>query len=41
MRILYLATMRIVDKWTMPIMEWGSILDNLVVFLGDQAKIFL
>ena len=41
MKILYLATMRIVDKWTMPIMEWGSILDNLVGFLGDQVKIFL
>ncbi len=41
MKILYLATMSIVDKWTMPIKEWGSILDNLVVFFGDRVKITL
>ncbi len=41
MKILYLTTMNIVDKWTMPIKEWGSILDNLMIFFGDRVKISL
>lgn len=41
MKILYLTTMSIVDKWTMPIKEWGSILDNLMIFFGDRVKITL
>ncbi len=41
MKILYLTTMSIVDKWTMPIREWGSILDNLLIFFGDRVKIIL
>ena len=41
MKILYLTTMNIVDKWTMPIKDWGSILDNLMVFFGDRVKITL
>ena len=31
MKLLYLITMSIVDKWAMPIKEWGAILDNLMV----------
>lgn len=41
MKILYLTTMHIVDKWTMPIKDWGSILDNLMIFFGDRVKITL
>lgn len=41
MKILYLTTMGIVDKWTMPIKEWGSILDNLMIFFGERVKIAL
>lgn len=41
MKILYLTTMSIVDKWTMPIKEWGSILDNLMIFFGERVKISL
>lgn len=41
MKILYLTTMSIVDKWTMPIRDWGSILDNLLIFFGDRVKITL
>jgi putative transposase len=29
--------MNIVEKWTMPIQNWGSILDNLMIFFGDTA----
>ncbi len=41
MKILYLTTMNIVDKWTMPIKDWGSILDNLMIFFDDRVKITL
>lgn len=41
MKILYLTTMNIVEKWTMPIQNWGSILDNLIIFFGDRVKITL
>ena len=41
MKILYLTTMGIVDKWTMPVQNWGSILDNLMIFFGDRVKITL
>ena len=39
MKILYLATMQISDKWTMPIKDWGSILNNLIIHFGDRIKI--
>jgi len=41
MKILYLATMNIVDKWTMPIKDWGYILNNLMIYFGDRIKIIL
>jgi transposase-like protein len=41
MKILYLTTMNIVDKWTMPIQNWGSILDNLMIFFGDRVIVAL
>jgi putative transposase len=41
MKILYLTTMNIVGKWTMPLKEWGGILDNLLIFFGDRVKITL
>lgn len=41
MKLLYLTTMQIVDKWTMPIRSWGMILDNLMVYFGDRVNITL
>ena len=41
MKLLYLTTMQIVDKWTMPIRNWGMILDNLMVYFGDRVNIAL
>lgn len=38
MKLLYLTTMYIVEKWTMPIKEWGLILDQLFMFFGDRVK---
>ena len=40
-KILYLTTMHIVDKWTMPIRDWGIILDNLMIYFGDMVNIAL
>jgi transposase-like protein len=36
---LYLATMQIMDKWTMPIQNWGIILMSLTIYFGDRVKI--
>ncbi len=41
MKLLYLTTMQIVDKWTMPIRDWGMILDNLMIYFGDRVNIIL
>lgn len=41
MKILSLATMNIVDKWTMSIRDWGLILDNLMIYFGDRINISL
>lgn len=39
MKILYLATMGISDKWVMPIKNWGNILNNLIIHFGDRVKV--
>jgi len=36
---LYLVTMRIMDKWTMPVKDWGSILTHLSVYFGGRIKL--
>ena len=41
MKLLYLTTMGIVEKWTMPVKEWGTILDHLMIYFGDRVKISL
>ena len=41
MKLFYLTTMQIVDKWTTPLRDWGMILDNLMVCFGDRASIAL
>jgi transposase-like protein len=38
MKILYPATMRITEKWTMPIRDWGIILDHLMIYFGDRVQ---
>lgn len=39
MKILYLTTMKVVEKWTMPIRDWATIIDNLTIYFGDRVKI--
>jgi putative transposase len=41
MKLLYLTTMNITEKWTMPIKDWGQILAQLYMFFGDRVKIRL
>lgn len=39
MKILYLATMNITEKWTMPIKNWGTILAHLMIYFGDRVDV--
>lgn len=38
---LYLVTMQVTDKWTMPIKDWGGILMELMIFFGDRVNVTL
>jgi len=39
MKILYLATMDITGKWTMPVKNWPAILDHLMIYFGDRVNV--
>lgn len=39
MKILYLTTMNVVEKWTMPLRDWGLVIDNLSIYFGDRVRI--
>lgn len=41
MKILYLATMNISDKWTMTVKDWGNILNNLIVHFGERVNVII
>jgi transposase-like protein len=41
MKLLYLTTMNVVEKWTMPIKDWSQILNQLLIFFGERVKIKL
>ena len=36
---LYLVTMRVTEKWTMPIKDWAVIISNLMTFFGDRVDL--
>ena len=38
---LYLVTMHVTDKWTMPIKDWGSILMHMMIYFGDRVNVRL
>ena len=38
---LYLITMQVTEKWTMPIKDWGNILMCLMVYFGDRVSVSL
>jgi transposase-like protein len=35
---LYLVTIRVTDKWTMPLKDWGSVLTQLIIFFGERVE---
>ena len=39
MKQLYLTTIQITEKWTMPIRDWGNILMHLIIYFGDRANV--
>ena len=41
MKILYMATINITEKWTMPIRNRGTILDHLMIYFGHRVPITL
>jgi transposase-like protein len=36
---LYLITMRVMEKWTMPIKDWGVIYTHLSIYFGDRVNV--
>jgi transposase-like protein len=38
---LYLITMQVTEKWTMPLKDWGSILMCLMIYFGDRVNVSL
>jgi transposase-like protein len=39
MKVLYLTTMNIVEKWNQPIHGWGTIIGNFSIYFGDRVTI--
>jgi putative transposase len=39
LKLVYLATMNVVEKWSKPIAGWGSIASKLYIIFGERANI--
>jgi putative transposase len=39
MKIIYLASMRIIEKWTTPVWNWNITVQKLVIIFGDRIKL--
>lgn len=39
LKLIYLATTNIVEKWSMPIPNWGSVASKLQIIFGERARI--
>ncbi len=39
LKILYLTTMNVIEKWTMQLRDWPTILENLSIHFGDRVKL--
>ncbi len=37
MKLLYLTTMKVVEKWTMQLRDWGQIISTLSIYFGDRV----
>lgn len=40
-KILYLIVMDALEKWTMPLQNWGMILNQLQVYFGERLEVYL
>jgi transposase-like protein len=40
-KILYLIVFDASEKWTMPMLEWGIILNQLRVYFGERVDTYL
>ena len=38
-KILYLGITRVAKKWTMPIWDWRSALNQFVILVGDRVPV--
>lgn len=41
MKIIYLASQRITERWTMPLHNWRLALSQLFILFEDRIKLFL
>jgi len=39
LKLLYLTTMNVIEKWTMPLRDWGTIIANLAIHFGDRVRV--
>ena len=39
LKIIYLATMDITKKWTMPVREWANCMSQFVLKFGDRMEV--
>jgi len=39
MKVLYLTTMKVVEKWSQPLHGWATIIGNLSIYFGDRVTI--
>jgi putative transposase len=39
LKILYLTTMKVMEKWTMPLCDWSNIIGNLAIHFGERVKV--
>lgn len=39
LKLLYLTTMKVMEKWTMPLCDWPNIISNLAIHFGERVKI--
>jgi transposase-like protein len=38
-KLLYLTTMNVIEKWTVPLRDWGIIITNLAIHFGDRVRV--
>jgi putative transposase len=39
LKLLYLTTMKVTEKWTLPLGDWATIMSNLAIHFGERVKV--